>query len=441
MTSENRLYKNKVGRMNVKRKIRNNLHPSSLVLLLTCLLLSACSPGGDTSVPVTMAVQPNTVAEATTPTGRATMSPAGSRADIRIGLLGPFTGSSASLGQAIKRGATMAVDDINKAGGINGRKIVLIERDDKATPAEAVTNVKDLIEKEKVLALFGTANTAVGLAQAPIVQQAKVVWAIPVATGTKITEGASGASYIFRLSMADRYQSRFVVNYVTGKYKRIVVIHDDSDYGTLGGGDLAARFKEKQVDLLAEPLSYKAVGSAEDMKALIMRLKELDPDVVINWGLGATAANIKKAMRELNADYQMIGSWGLSMPEFPGTAQGAESGTIVAQTFTTDTTNPRQLEFITRYKAEFKTEKVDFPSGTAQAYDLMHLLGEALKQPGAADDRDKLRAAMANLGTYDGIIKKYDQPFANPIQDALTDQDFFLTVWRDGKLVRMKDES
>ncbi|HEX2916834.1 MAG TPA: ABC transporter substrate-binding protein [Chloroflexia bacterium] len=419
----------------------------TVISLFTMLLLAACGPSADTPVPATpattaAATSAATSAAATTAAGSgsgASTAASGSGSDIRIGLMGPFTGPSAGLGLGIKRGAQMAVDDINKAGGINGRKIVLIERDDKATPSEGVTNARDLIEKEKVLALFGTANTAVGVAQAPIIQQSKIPWVVPVTTGTKITQEPGNPSYIFRISMTDVYQTAYVADFAINKYKKIALIHDDSGYGTLGRDDLLKSFKNRNVEpVLIE--SYKVGGTADDMKPMLNKIKAAAPDAIVNWGLGAEAANIKKAMKDLNIDTPMIGSWGLSMPNYPQLANGLEAGTIVAQTFSVDTTDQKQLDFINRYKSEYKTDRVDFPSGLAQSYDGMHLLAEALKQPGAADNRDTLRTALENVSGYDGIIKKYDKPWANQYHEAFTDKDFFITVWKDGKMVKLDNK-
>ncbi len=416
-----------------------------IVSMFTTVLLAACGPSADTPVAATTAAASTTsAAAATTAAATGTTAAAGATtaaaagtggADIRIGLMGPFTGPSSSFGTAIERGAKLALDDINAAGGINGRKIALIQRDDKATPAEGITIIKDLIDKEKVLALFGTANTAVGTGQAPIVNQSKVPWLIPVTTGTKITEEPGDPSYIFRLSMVDRYQTKFVTEYALSKYKKVALIHDDTGYGTLGKDDVLARFKERNITPVLVQ-SYKANGTSDDMKPLINQLKDAAPDAVINWGLGTAGGNIKKAMKELNSDFPVLGSWGLSQPELHNVGGGAESGTIVAQTFASDTTVPKQAEFVARYKSKYQTESMDFPSGVAQSYDLMRILGEALKQPGAADDRDKLRAALESFGTFDGIIKKYEKPWATTPHEAFNDKDFFFSIWKDGKLVR-----
>ncbi len=421
-----------------------------LVLLALCsaLLLAACGPSADTPVAATTAATSATTAAAaaagtTAATSATTAAAAGTTAaaagsggnDIRIGLIGPFTGPSASFGTAIKRGSQMAIEDLNATGGINGRRITLIERDDKSTPNEGVTIVRDLIDKEKVQALFGTANTAVGVVEAPIVQQNKIPWIIPITTGTKITQEPGNPSYIFRNSMADVYQTKFVSTYVVGKYKKIVIIHDDTSYGQLGQEDLVKRFGEANFTGVIFNETYKAAGTPDDMKPMINKIKEAAPEVIVNWGLGTAGGNILKAMKESNVTIPMIGSWCLSQPELARVAAGAENGTIVAQTFTIDTTVPKQQDFVTRYKSTFKAE-MDFPSGVAQAYDAMRMLGEALRQPGAADDRDKLRDALENSPGIDGILKKYDKPWANQYHEALNDKDFVFAVWKDAKMYK-----
>lgn len=410
-----------------------------VISFFVALLLTACGPSADTPLPATTAAT-TAGSAATTAATSATTAATTTGGEIRIGMMGPFTGPSSTFGVAIKRGIQMAVDDINKAGGVNGRKIVLIERDDKATAQEGVTIIKDLIEKEKVVALIGTANSAVGVQQAPIVQQSKIPWAIPVTTGTKITQEPGSPSYIFRVSMVDQFQTQFVADYAAGKYKKIAVINDDTAYGTLGRDDLLKALSAKSIQPVIPAEGYKVGATADDMKPMVNKLKAAGPDIIINWGLGAEASNIKKAMKDLGVETPMIGSWGLSQPTFATIAQGLEAGTLVPQTFSVDSTNAKHQEFITRYKAEFKTDAVGFPSGLAQSYDAMRMLGEALKASNPADSlevqRTKIRDAMEGIASYDGLIKKYDKPFGNQYHEAFTDKDFFMTVWKDGKLLR-----
>ncbi len=305
--------------------------PVALVLLMS-VLLTACDTDVETPVAATTAALNVTPAVTIAPTIPTSTGPGNLASDIRVGLMGSFTGPGGSASLALKRGAQMAVDDLNKEGGVNGRKIALIERDDKGNPADGLTNVKDLIEKEKVVAVFGTASTPVGLAQAPVVQKSKVPWLIPLASGTEITHEPGSPSYIFRVAMIDSAQSKLMVDFATAHYKSIGLIYDDSAYGSLGRDDLEAQLKAANLTpVLVEP--YKAASTPDDFKPLLAKLKEAAPDVVINWGMGTAAGNLKKAMKDAKEDLPMIGPWNLAQPEFHATANGLEAGTLVVDRF------------------------------------------------------------------------------------------------------------
>lgn len=407
----------------------------ALVLLLS-ILLTACDTGVETPVVATPASLYTTPTATIAPTVTTTAGPVVLANDIRIGLMGTFTGPGGPYSLAVKRGAQMAVDDFNKEGGANGRKIALIERDDKANPVDGIANVKDLIEKEKVLAVFGTANNQVGLAQAPLVQKARVPWVIPLASGTAITQAQGNPGYIFRVAMTDQAQNQMLVKFAASHYKKVALIYEDSPFGTEGENDLSAQLSSAGIaPILVE--SYKPTGASEDFKVLVAKLKEAAPDLIVDWGMGTAAGNFKRVLKDLNLDWPMVGSWSLSGPDIHNAANGLENGTYAVQTFSIDASLPNQADFINRFKQQFKTDQVDFPSGVAQSYDAMRMLCQALKQPGAAEDREKLRNALENTGTYEGVIKKYEKPFDNPFHEALTGQDYFFAVWRDGKMYRV----
>lgn len=396
------------------------------LILFSTIILAACGPDSASGTPA-----PANTTPATTATG--------SGAEIRIGTMGPLTGASSTYGTAIMRGFEMALEDFNAAGGIPGRKITFIPRDDKADPETGVININDLIDKEKVLAVAGTANTPVSARQAAIINQSKVVWMIPIATGTVITQDTTATpGYIFRDTMVDAEQAAFAVNYAmdTMKAKKIAVINDDDNYGMLGKVDILKALDTKGVKPVLDPLTYKVGDTSDNFKPMVRQLKQAAPDVIINWGMGAEAANIRKAMKELGVDIPMIGSWSLSQPNFLQLAGDLTNGILVPQTISVDTSNPKQQAFFDRYRKKYNTQDVGFPSGLAQSYDVMSMLLMALKQPGAADSRDKLRDAVENTGAYEGILKPYENPFKNQFHEALTRKDFIMTVWKDGKLVK-----
>ncbi|MEI6045873.1 MAG: ABC transporter substrate-binding protein, partial [Chloroflexota bacterium] len=245
-------------------------------------------------------------------------------------------------------------------------------------------------------------------------------------------------NYVFRLSMRDDDQAAFVASYVVDKLKaqKIAVLHDSSNYGNLGKDDLLKTFNEKNVKpLMVE--SFKTYDSADNFKALLTKVKQAGADTLVIWCPGADAVGIRNAAKEVGLNITTVGPWNLSMPPFSTNAKGLEEGALVPQTISVDSTNPKAIELFDKYKKKYKTDTINFPSGLVQSYDAMNMLIAALKQPGTMDSRDKLRDALANLDSYEGVIKKYEKPFGNQNQEALNRDDFLMTTWKGGKLVKL----
>ncbi len=131
----------------------------------------------------------------------ATLGLTGCKGDdtIKIGLVTALSAQSAQSGEAITRGLTIAIDEINAAGGIGGRKLVLVSRDDESNPAKGVIAARELIHKEGVAILFGGLDTPVARAIVPIATEAKIPFVIPWAAGTAITHNGTDPNYVFRV--------------------------------------------------------------------------------------------------------------------------------------------------------------------------------------------------------------------------------------------------
>src|SRR5262245_44811439 len=126
--------------------------------------------------------------------------PAFAQDTIKIGLVTALSGQSARAGEAITRGLTIAVEEINASGGVLGKKLELIRRDDEATPAKGVIAARELVHKEKVAVLFGGLDTPVSIAIIPVISEAKVPFMGPWAAGTPITHNGTNPNYAFRVS-------------------------------------------------------------------------------------------------------------------------------------------------------------------------------------------------------------------------------------------------
>src|SRR3954471_17645489 len=132
---------------------------------------------------------------------------------IKIGLVTALSGQSARAGEALTRGLTIAIDELNVGGGVLGRKFELVTRDDEAIPAKGVIAARELVHKEKVAVLFGGLDTPVSIAIVPIMNEAKVPFMGPWASGTPITKNGAEPNYLFRVSAVDELVDRAILQY------------------------------------------------------------------------------------------------------------------------------------------------------------------------------------------------------------------------------------
>ena len=194
---------------------------------------------------------------------------------IRIGFYCPLTGGSADMGVSARNGIRLAFEEINgMAGGVNGRKLELVERDDLANPEHAKKVVEELIQKEKVVATMGVCNTGVGLATIDAFQTAKVPLIVPVSTGTPLTKKFAGApeNWIFRVSPRDEVQAPFIVaDALKRGFRKIALFADTSGYGEAGKNDVEKALAEAGL----KPVSVQrfAVGVKDLAEQVKRRLR------------------------------------------------------------------------------------------------------------------------------------------------------------------------
>lgn len=342
---------------------------------------------------------------------------------IKIGVIGPFTGGSSSMGVSMRDGVRLAAKEINASGGILGKKIELIERDDEAKNERGVQIAQEFINKTKVDAAVGYINTGVALASQRFFQEAKIPVMNNVATGSLVTKQfeKEPENYIFRNAAADNIQAPMIVEEAVTRrgFKKVAILADSTAYGDLGRKDLTAALAAKGITPVAdEKFNIKDV----DMTPQLLKAKEAGAEVILTYAIGPELAQIANGMAKLGWKKPMIGSWTLSMANFIDTAGKNGDGATMPQTFIQDGSTPKRKEFIAAYLKEFKPKKdrIDSPVSAAQGYDSIFLLAAAMKQAGTTDG-PKVRAALENLNTkVDGIVTVYDKPFSKTDHDAIT---------------------
>ncbi len=362
---------------------------------------------------------------------------------IKIGLTGPYTGGSASMGVSMRDGAKLAVTEINKAGGVMGRQLVVIERDDEAKNEVGVQIAQELINKEQVVATLGFINTGVALASQRFYQEAEIPVLNNVATGTLITgqflPPKEKANYIFRMSANDTIQSAMIVEEAIKRrgFKAPAILADSTNYGQLGRTDLEAALAKAGVKAVA--VEKFNIGDT-DMTSQLLRAKSANADVILTYGIGPELAQIANGMAKLGWKLPMIGSWTLSMATFIDNAGANGDGASMPQTFIQIPNTPKRKSFIEAYQAAYKVDRFPSPVSAAQGYDSVYVLAAAIAQAKSTEG-PKIRAALENLQTkVEGVMTTYDNPFSATDHEAVTYNMPVFGVVRNGRVVAAHEE-
>jgi branched-chain amino acid transport system substrate-binding protein len=341
---------------------------------------------------------------------------------IKIGVSGPFTGGSAPMGVSMRDGVKLATAEINAKGGVLGRQLVLVERDDEAKNERGVQIAQELINKEQVAATVGFINTGVALASQRFYEEAKIPVFDNVATGTAVTKQFPDQpdNYVFRNAANDSIQSAMIVDeaIVKHKFTKVAILADSTNYGQLGRADLEKALEAKGIKAVAvEKYNIKDV----DMTAQLLSAKKAGAQVVLTYGIGPELAQIANGMEKLGWKVPMIGSWTLSMGNFIDNAGKNGEGAKMPQTFIQDPTTPKRKAFIDNYLKAYNPPNARIPSpvSAAQGYDSVYLLAAAIKQAGSTDG-PAVRAALENLREkVDGVVTVYDKPFTHDDHEAI----------------------
>ena len=371
-------------------------------------------------------------------TGMALSLPAFAQNEIKIGYNADQSASGAAeLGLSGLYGFQAAIEDINAQGGVLGRKLVGVVRDDAGAPPKSIQNMNELIDNEKVAAVVGPTNYGNALAWLHIPQQKKVPVVSHVATATDITAryAKEPQNYIFRVSMVDREQLALLAAYAVkaSKSKNVAIIADTTGYGQAATKDLQ--------EILAlhgiKPVGIEKFGPKDtDMTSQLAKLKAAGADMIITGSLADATAQVLKSMEKMDYYPGLLSTWGsINTPLINIAGPKLAEKTIFAAS-TTEDASDRAAALHKRLMA--KHPNMPAFVSAAQGYDAVMLIAAAIKQAGGTEG-PKVQQALENLGAVQGIIKKYEKPFSKEQHEALGVADFHLAQWKDGRVVKLDD--
>lgn len=370
--------------------------------------------------------------------GMALSLPAYAQNEIKIGYNADQSASGAAeLGLSGLYGFQAAIDDLNAQGGVLGRKVVGVVRDDAGAPPKSIQNMNELIDNEKVAAVVGPTNSGNALAWLHIPQQKKVPVISHVATATDITAryAKEPQNYIFRVSMVDREQLALLAAYAVkaSKSKNIAIIADTTGYGQAATKDLQEILTLHGI----KPVGIEKFGPKDtDMTSQLAKLKAAGADMIITGSLADATAQVLKSMEKMDYYPGLLSTWGSINTPLVNIAGPKLAEKTVFAASTTEDASDRAAALHKRLVA--KHPNMPAFVSAAQGYDAVMLIAAAIKQAGGTDG-PKLQAALENLGAVQGIIKTYEKPFGKEQHEALGVADFHLAQWKDGRVVKLDD--
>lgn len=348
---------------------------------------------------------------------------------VKLGLVAALSGQSAKSGEGITRGLTVAIDELNAKGGVLGRRMELVRRDDESNPAKGQTAAREMIDREGVVALFGGIDSPVSQAIVPIVNAAKMPFMGVWAAATNITRNGADPNYCFRVSAVDVLVDKRLIAHATGVMgmKKPGLLLVNNGWGESNNNGLNAAAAATGLTLAGvEKFEDKDV----DMAPQLQRLRGAGADGIILVGNAAPGAQVIKGMQRTAWTAPVVSHWGISGGRFPELAGSWASKVHFVQTYSffgkqTPVGQKVVKALMARYPDIKGVGDIVPPVGVANAYDAAMLLAMAIEAAGSTDG-EKIRAALEGLGSYQGLIKTYDKPFSHTNHDALDENDYVM---------------
>ncbi|HPT69198.1 MAG TPA: ABC transporter substrate-binding protein [Syntrophomonas sp.] len=324
---------------------------------------------------------------------------------INVGINVELSGGVASYGTNARDGAVLAIEEINKAGGVLGMQINPIERDCKSVADEAMS-VSAALVGEKIVAQIGPLTSGNVAGSTPVMMDNKIPLIAPAATAANVTvDDKTGATrdYIFRVCFIDPFQGTLMAQFAADnlKAKKAVIYADtSSDYGK----GLAEYFKKTFTEKGGQVIDEEGfVKDDRDFRAALTKIKGLNPDFIYVPGYYQEVAPLIKQARELGITAPMGGGDGWDSPDMVSVAGGAAlNNTFFTNHYSSQDKDPKIVKFVEAFKAKYNKEPDAF---AALGYDAVQLMVQGLKDAGAADPV-KLAAAIAKIKDFEGITGK-----------------------------------
>jgi branched-chain amino acid transport system substrate-binding protein len=315
---------------------------------------------------------------------------------IKVGEYASLTGKEASFGQSSHKGILMALEEINAAGGVLGKKIEVLSEDNQTKSGESATVAKKLISRDKVIALLGEVSSGRSLEAAPIAQAAHIPMIAPAATNPTVTQKGN---YIFRVCFIDPFQGTVMAKFAHDDLhaQKVAILSSVSNAYSVG---LAKYFRETFVAGGGEvTVEQKYSEGDKDFRAQLTAVKAAGIDAVFVPGYYTEAALIVRQARELGLTVPFFGGDGWVADQLLEIGGAALNGCYYSTHFSPENTDPVVQKFVQKFRAHYGESPDAF---AALGYDSLYVLVDAIKRAGTTDE-PQLRDALAATKDFPGV--------------------------------------
>lgn len=325
--------------------------------------------------------------------------------EIKIGINYELSGDVATYGQSSVEGIQLAIDEINAAGGINGKKIVPVKYDNKSEPAEATTLATKLMTQDKVVTVLGPATSGSFKAEIPVGIKNKIPVISGSATADDVTVDASGVKeYAFRICFNDSYQGTAMAKFAytnLSKKKAVIIMDSSSDYGKGLAENFTKTFKAAGGTIVAQE-AY--VAKDTDFNAILTKIKGQDFDVIFIPGYYNEAGLIIKQARDQGIKVPILGADGFDSPTLLKLAgAGALNDVYFSNHYSSLDKDPAVTKFISDFKAKYNKEPDAF---NALGYDLAKFAADGIKRADKVEG-ESIKNALASTTNFVGVTGSF----------------------------------
>lgn len=333
---------------------------------------------------------------------------------IKIGFMGALTGDVAMFGKPTLEGMRIAADEINASGGVIGKKIEIIEADNRGDKQEGASVAQKLINRDNVVAILGDPTTGISKVVAPIAQKAGVVLLSAGATGPGLVEIGD---YIFRNTLLDSVAIPACIDYFAHQlgYRKVAIItSDNNDYSVGFSQTFRDAAKRKGLEIVADE---KIKDGDKDFSGQVTNIKAQNPDVIFFSGYYTEGALVMKEARKQGLKTNMFGGDGLFSPEFIKLGGDSVDGSMAALGFSPEQASPETARFIESFRKKFNGALPGLFD--AQGYDGLMMLADAIKRANSSDPR-VFKTALAQTRNFKGVsgtitIRPNREPVKSPL--------------------------